>query len=264
MSLFFVLSGFVIHYNYRTSVTTQGWSGVAAFIWARFSRLYPLFLLILFADMLLGKHLWSAPPEQLDSVLRALPYYFLSVQSWVYEPIRTHSLIYAIGTVVPVTWSISTEWFFYLAFPVIAPLVLFLRRSTSAVIATIVWCFVWGYFATTVYDHINSIESWAVVKYGPIASAQVGPAHRPGRRHLAHRRPPRGRPQGPQGRRRRGPVLLAIHSRTRPQRGVDEALAELLRRELIQERPALQPGRPRLRLRPCPHPRSRLPRNPPP
>lgn len=173
MSLFFVLSGFVIHYNYRTSVTTQGWSGVAAFIWARFSRLYPLFLLILFADMLLGKHLWSAPPEQLDSVLRALPYYFLSVQSWVYEPIRTHSLIYAIGTVVPVTWSISTEWFFYLAFPVIAPLVLFLRRSTSAVIATIVWCFVWGYFATTVYDHINSIESWAVVKYGPIASAQV-------------------------------------------------------------------------------------------
>src|SRR6202451_3234924 len=46
MTLFFVLSGFVIHYNYAGAVTgRQGARGTAAFFWARFARLYPLLLL---------------------------------------------------------------------------------------------------------------------------------------------------------------------------------------------------------------------------
>src|SRR5437016_2671778 len=50
MTMFFVLSGFVIHYNYRRLVTAQGAAGVGAFLWARFARLYPLFLLVLAFD----------------------------------------------------------------------------------------------------------------------------------------------------------------------------------------------------------------------
>src|SRR5580698_2620671 len=42
MSLFFVLSGFVIHCNYRKAVTQDGLHGLGGFGWARFSRLYPL------------------------------------------------------------------------------------------------------------------------------------------------------------------------------------------------------------------------------
>jgi peptidoglycan/LPS O-acetylase OafA/YrhL len=43
MSLFFVLSGFVIHYNYATLVTAGGFRGTAACLWGRFARLYRCF-----------------------------------------------------------------------------------------------------------------------------------------------------------------------------------------------------------------------------
>src|SRR3984885_16373131 len=45
MTLFFVLSGFVIHYNYAGLVTDGRLRGIAAFLWARFAPLYSLFLL---------------------------------------------------------------------------------------------------------------------------------------------------------------------------------------------------------------------------
>ena len=41
MTLFFVLSGFVIHYNYARLVSDGGPRGIAAFLWARFARLNP-------------------------------------------------------------------------------------------------------------------------------------------------------------------------------------------------------------------------------
>jgi peptidoglycan/LPS O-acetylase OafA/YrhL len=40
MTLFFVLSGFVIHYNYNMTITRPG--GTRAFFVARFAGLYPL------------------------------------------------------------------------------------------------------------------------------------------------------------------------------------------------------------------------------
>ena len=47
MTLFFVLSGFVVHYNYGNLVTKGRLRGIAAFLWARFARPYPLFLLMM-------------------------------------------------------------------------------------------------------------------------------------------------------------------------------------------------------------------------
>ncbi|MDO8289826.1 MAG: acyltransferase family protein [Parvibaculum sp.] len=169
MTLFFVLSGFVIHLNYRTSVTQGGLRGIGAFMWARFVRLYPLFLLLLALDFTFHT---LRPGELLqpDAQLRALPYYLLSLQSWVYVPIRDYSLIYAIGLAVPVTWSISTEWFFYLAFPLIAPIILLLRRPSIAIAAAIFWCAIWAAFIVVLFDRMNVIEPWAIEKYGEIAS----------------------------------------------------------------------------------------------
>ena len=42
MTLFFVLSGFVIHYNYCGTIPKAG--GIRAFAIARFARLYPLYV----------------------------------------------------------------------------------------------------------------------------------------------------------------------------------------------------------------------------
>src|SRR5215472_3828896 len=57
MTLFFVLSGFVIHYNYRRTLTEDGYRGFFSFMWARFARLYPLFALIVLVDVVLGQSL---------------------------------------------------------------------------------------------------------------------------------------------------------------------------------------------------------------
>src|SRR5580658_7765835 len=44
MSLFFVLSGFVIHYNYSHFITRDRGRGLWNFFVARFARLYPLYI----------------------------------------------------------------------------------------------------------------------------------------------------------------------------------------------------------------------------
>ena len=51
MPLFFVLSGFVIHYNYAQPVHAQPLRGTYNFFVARFARLYPMYFVVLFADL---------------------------------------------------------------------------------------------------------------------------------------------------------------------------------------------------------------------
>src|SRR5947207_2900022 len=47
MPLFFVLSGFVIHYNYSETIKHERLRGIANFFSARFARIYPLFAVCL-------------------------------------------------------------------------------------------------------------------------------------------------------------------------------------------------------------------------
>jgi peptidoglycan/LPS O-acetylase OafA/YrhL len=107
MSLFFVLSGFVIHYNYAA---IRGLSGSYRFFVARFARLYPLYLLLLV-------FIWTFFPDP-------PPYDGLFV-----EPLagvaaltltQTWINVGAVPTMFGQSWSISTEWFFYAAFPFLA------------------------------------------------------------------------------------------------------------------------------------------------
>jgi hypothetical protein len=56
---------------------------------------------------------WNGRPERFFDVLRALPYFLLSIQSWLYFPVDNTSLMYAVGPSASLTWSISTEWFFF-------------------------------------------------------------------------------------------------------------------------------------------------------
>jgi hypothetical protein len=96
MTLFFVLSGFVIHYNYGKLVTTKGARGVAAFLWARFARLYPLFLLMMLVYVALSSRtlaLLAGNPERFGSILQALPYFLLSIHTWVYSLIGENPVI---------------------------------------------------------------------------------------------------------------------------------------------------------------------------
>lgn len=107
MSLFFVLSGFVIHYNYADLLASPTSRNLAKFLIARFARLYPLYLLIVIADVGLG---WKA----ID--FPAFYYYLTMTQSWIFGLFEGRTLIGHLRFSA-VTWSISTEWFFYCSYP---------------------------------------------------------------------------------------------------------------------------------------------------
>jgi len=110
MPLFFALSGFIIHYVY-VQLFSQGWApAVREFAFARFSRLYPLFI-FLFAFFFLFSPLGSKlmEPEHWKILLS----YLTLTSSWWYTTIDNKALIqFNYGW----SWSVSTEWFFYVLY----------------------------------------------------------------------------------------------------------------------------------------------------
>jgi peptidoglycan/LPS O-acetylase OafA/YrhL len=110
MSLFFVLSGFVIHYNYADLFQTEPLKvAVRRFFVARFARLYPLYAVATFCAL---------PMIPVPFSKWVILSYLTMTQSWF-------NVEYA---VFPPSWSISTEWFFYLAFIPLTLVVVKLRK----------------------------------------------------------------------------------------------------------------------------------------
>jgi peptidoglycan/LPS O-acetylase OafA/YrhL len=111
MSLFFVLSGFVIAYNYTPLFQKErARVAILKFFAARFARLYPLYAISL---LVLGL---GAIPSPYFNGWTLLSYLTLT-QSWFNVQMATF----------PPDWSLSTEWFFYFAF---VPLVLLMPQSS--------------------------------------------------------------------------------------------------------------------------------------
>lgn len=117
MSLFFVLSGFVIYYNYAELLRIKGWIvGGYEFFVARFARLYPLYALAIFFSF---SHI---PSPIFINRPAALVLYITMTQTWfAFE-----------GMLCPPAWSVSTEWFFYLFFFLFAIPIVRMRRPLLA------------------------------------------------------------------------------------------------------------------------------------
>lgn len=117
MSLFFVLSGFVIHLNYREIVREPG--GLPRFFFARWSRLYPLFLII----FLYGLHdNWRFNELSRASVDHIIRYLTFTDSWWFFPEDKSLSLMVSRDRAISVMWSLSTEWLFYCAYPLLAPI----------------------------------------------------------------------------------------------------------------------------------------------
>jgi peptidoglycan/LPS O-acetylase OafA/YrhL len=122
MTLFFVLSGFVIHFNYHRTVPINR-AGKFDFFIARLARLYPLFLLVFgidFFHLLWAQGYFSGYVFSSYDLFKPLPLYLTFTQSWWWWPIgRTWAAEYygtSITGATGVMWSLSTEAFFYVAY----------------------------------------------------------------------------------------------------------------------------------------------------
>lgn len=127
MTLFFVLSGFVVFLNYSGTIGTG--VGLWNFFVARFARLYPLFFCAVAFDLLRSFSFYALP------TLDSLPYYATLTQSWFFKIIDGRSLIFQFGPLSQVSWSVSTEWFFYLAFPFLCGAIGFFGSPRQKLIA---------------------------------------------------------------------------------------------------------------------------------
>jgi peptidoglycan/LPS O-acetylase OafA/YrhL len=159
MPLFFVLSGFVIHYNYAVLFRDQSLGSASRnFFSARFARLYPLYFFFLVFGSLsdfISNWLSWAPKEFENYVFHTLTL----TQSWVYEFSIHDRLVLNHG--FGLAWSISTEFFFYLVYPFLVFAVLRIRRPRTGLIA--VAAFSVGFMAllTIALTNFASIEGLA-------------------------------------------------------------------------------------------------------
>jgi peptidoglycan/LPS O-acetylase OafA/YrhL len=112
MSSFFVLSGFVLAYNHADAFRRPSRSAVAAFYRARIIRIYPVYLFFLltsvFHDNLIQKSAENA------GYVYAFFANLFCVESWFYADVYGVNLNTGF---FGLSWAISVEFFFYLAFP---------------------------------------------------------------------------------------------------------------------------------------------------
>jgi peptidoglycan/LPS O-acetylase OafA/YrhL len=127
VEVFFILSGFILCHVYLP-VAEEGRFRYGAFLWARLARIYPLHLvtmaaigLVGFAAVLAGR----AIDPNILSAPAVLPNLLLT-HAWGLAPVS--------GWNHP-SWSISAEWFAYLAFPAFAWLAIRLRKAPEAALA---------------------------------------------------------------------------------------------------------------------------------
>jgi peptidoglycan/LPS O-acetylase OafA/YrhL len=127
MTLFFVLSGFVMWINYAVSFRLEAFGfAIRRFAAARFARLYPLYAATLLVGIIVTS--WHDLRLALPDVLLYIPL----LQAWVpgqgAQPLMLQ--IPQIGH----AWSISVEMFLYLCFPAIA-LGLWLLKSSRLLLS---------------------------------------------------------------------------------------------------------------------------------
>lgn len=100
VTFFFILSGFVLTYNYLDSFERNVRANVISYATSRFARVYPLYL---FCTLFV----WLTDGAHAD-----LPVYLLALQAW------SPSVFVAYGLDGP-SWSISVEVFLYAMFPMV-------------------------------------------------------------------------------------------------------------------------------------------------
>lgn len=141
VNVFFMLSGFILTYNYQAYFSEFKWRKYRKFLGLRLARIYPVYLFSLLLMVLMFTAafvLHVSLNKQGDYSLTGFLAYLFMVQGWGdsgWYPWNGPA------------WSVSAEWFAYLGFPV-ALLLLGKVRSLTQVYAAIFLVFAIGFGLT--------------------------------------------------------------------------------------------------------------------
>ncbi|WP_164205484.1 acyltransferase family protein [[Micrococcus luteus] ATCC 49442] len=128
VDLFFVLSGFIISYQYMGKFTS-GAGDYKSFLWKRLARIYPVHIAMLGAFVLLlvaGKAVGASAGDPSLFTMGGAVKEVLLIRVWFGADL---------GWNYP-AWSLSAEWLAYLLFPLIANVVAYVSdRGRAAVLA---------------------------------------------------------------------------------------------------------------------------------
>jgi peptidoglycan/LPS O-acetylase OafA/YrhL len=134
VSAFFVLSGFILVYNYANLQTDS--KSLKMFSIARVIRLYPMYLLsIIIAFPLFAYFQFKTEPDYLSVIFITTITTLLGVQAW-YKPV--------LEKLNPPSWSLSVEFFFYSLFPFMNKQLS--RFSKKGIYILIGFCFIVTFF----------------------------------------------------------------------------------------------------------------------
>jgi peptidoglycan/LPS O-acetylase OafA/YrhL len=122
VDLFFMLSGFVIWYNYAARIAAGGREAASTFLWRRFARVWPLHGAILAIFVAFAAALAVSGRDASGYPVGELPLHVLLLQNWGFTPRLSWN---------HPAWSISTEMAAYLLFPALT-LALRWERLTTA------------------------------------------------------------------------------------------------------------------------------------
>jgi peptidoglycan/LPS O-acetylase OafA/YrhL len=157
VSFFFVLSGYILAFSYLPREVSK-----RPFWRARFARIYPLFLLTLLIDC---PHFFAGIVRQvgfhagLRILLERLIENMLLLQAWA--P--------AMRTIDWPNWSLSTEAFFYLVFPLVVAYLARPKVRALAVATALVYAAGMGFVTVAMHSHLPL----DVLKYNPLFHLHV-------------------------------------------------------------------------------------------
>ena len=127
VDLFFEMSGFVIALNYYKSFDKKfNLQEYRNFLIVRIARIYPLHLFIMLIFIINPVAIWAFSSHRIQSGAYNITYFFISMvllQNWGF----TENLDWNIPS-----WSISTEWFVYIIFPLMVAISQKFMRSILA------------------------------------------------------------------------------------------------------------------------------------
>jgi peptidoglycan/LPS O-acetylase OafA/YrhL len=167
MPLFFVLSGFVIHCNYGEHFRNQSYgTALRNFFVARFARIYPLFLFFCIFGFI-SDDMVNWVNEYVPDLLSTIIHSLTLTQSWIYEILSSDRKI-LLANGFGLSWSISSEFFFYISYVFFVFAIFKIKRSKAAINIILIYSvsvIFMLFFAYSYSDHLMEFAQAHVRNY---------------------------------------------------------------------------------------------------